>query len=64
MARGMNMESDYCLNMNCGHHRKDHSGVTGPCRKCACRQGRYVEAEKGKHLVHGGAPKKGGGHTA
>jgi hypothetical protein len=52
------MESDFCLNMRCGHHRKDHRGATGQCTKCACRQGRYTEADKGGQH----APAKGAGH--
>lgn len=52
------MESDYCLNMNCGHHRKDHRGVQ--CTKCSCAQGRYTEVEKGQHVPPKQKPKHGG----
>jgi hypothetical protein len=65
-GRGVNgptihsMASDYCLNMNCGHHRKEHKRGTGQCTKCACGQARYTDADKGQ-LIRRAAAKHDGG---
>jgi hypothetical protein len=64
-GRGVNgstihsMASEYCLNMNCGHHRKEHKRGTGQCTKCACGQARYTD-DKGE-LIRRAAAKHDGG---
>ena len=38
------MASERCLNESCLHAKSDHDGGVGPCRKCRCRHGRYLDA--------------------